>query len=127
MKCKSKGKANKEQPIITEENDAYAMVQNTSQTQDNTMEQPIVTEGNTAYGMVGSSAQPVASFDQQQQENNEQSAAGETFYEAVFPTGELHLDVRIIPNSAPRKIADRLPSVQQQANVTTIPEDPDYI
>ena len=88
LKCKSKGKA-KEQPIITEENDAYAMVQNTSQTQDNTMElpivtegntaygmvqntsqdnameQPIVTEGNTAYGMVGSPDQPVASFAQQ--------------------------------------------------------------
>ena len=83
--------------------------------------------------MVGSSAQPVASFDQQQQENNEQSAAGETFYEAI-PTGEatteesmydypkFSLAMTIMPPAA-----DRLPSVQQQANVTTIPEDPDYI
>ena len=112
MKFKSKGKVNKEQPIITEENDAYAtvqdisqtqdvtieqpiendnyaMVQDTSQTQDNVMEQPIVTEGNTAYGMaggIGTAVQPTTSFDQQQQ-NNEQSAAGEPVYEAI-PTGE---------------------------------------
>ena len=88
--------------------------------------------------MVGSSAQPVASFDQQQQENNEQSAAGETFYEAI-PTGEATTEESMYdyPKFSSEEdshdyhpqppAADRLPSVQQQANVTTIPEDPDYI
>ena len=116
-----------EEPIVTEGNTAYGMVQNTSQTQDNTMEEPIVTEENTAYEMAD---QPVVSFDQQQQQNNEQSAVGETFYEAI-PDEATEESMYNYPNfcsdedDPPQPPADKLPSVQQ-ANVT-IPEDPDCI
>ena len=115
-----------EQPIITEGNTACGMVQNTSQ--DNAMEQPIVTEGNTAYGIVGSrAAQSVV----QQQQNNEKSAAGETFYEAI-PTGNATTEEPMYdyPKFSPEEnchddphqppAAHKLPSAQQ-ANVTTIP------
>ena len=123
------------QPIVTEGNTAYgSMVKNTSSIRrDNAVEQPIVTKGNTAYGTVGSPDQPVASFVQQQ--NNEQSAAGETFYE-VIPTGNAAEESMYdYPKFSPEEDChnelptDWLPSVQQQlANVTaTIPEDPDYI
>ena len=94
-------------------------------------------------GLVGSSIAhyPVFSWSfepLQQQENNEQSAAGETFYEAI-PTGEATTEESMYdyPKFSSEEdshdyhpqppAADRLPSVQQQANVTTIPEDPDYI
>ena len=113
-----------EQPIVTEGNTAYGMVQDTGQIQVDAMEQPIVTQGNTAYGMA-------VAFDQQQQNIEQSAAVGETVYEAI-PDGEATEEsVYDYPNFSseeddPQLPADWLPSVQQQANVTS-PVDPDYI